>query len=379
MAQHLNHTTGNFDFDSTVREAVDMVKNRDSFARHSIKDPLWKFNKFLNRILHGKIGDFVFKNKAILKTTTQQYNLIYEEWKKIRAIETIYHFIANPDKFKEVYGLLADDHSRAIFEWLIKYRIAYAIRGYLANTFYPVPRPAATGIPAAGTPANASVTVRRSGDYFKINDYYIDSLWCELENTWITETYRLEGICEPEPGDVIIDVGSLYGETAIWFADKAGSEGKVYTFEPSIKNCAILRKNLRKNRLENIITIVETGLWDQNTTIFINQDGPGTVCNEKEGPEKLEVITLDSFFETHDLNRLDFVKMDIEGAEFKALQGAARTIARFKPKLAICVYHLPDDIINLPLYIKSLVPEYKIYLSHKIQDWVETILFATVE
>ncbi len=68
--------------------------------------------------------------------------------------------------------------------------------------------------------------------------------------------------------------------------------------------------------------------------------------------------------------------MDIEGAEFDALKGAEKTIKKYKPKLAICVYHNPLDIVNIPLYIKELVPEYKIFLRHYSESSSETVCYA---
>jgi hypothetical protein len=69
--------------------------------------------------------------------------------------------------------------------------------------------------------------------------------------------------------------------------------------------------------------------------------------------------------------------MDIEGAELHALRGAKETIKRYKPTLAVCVYHSLRDFTELPLYIKSINPNYKLYLSHNSLQAGETILFAT--
>lgn len=71
-----------------------------------------------------------------------------------------------------------------------------------------------------------------------------------------------------------------------------------------------------------------------------------------------------------------FIKMDIEGSELKALMGAKETIRKYKPKLAICLYHKKEDILEIPLYVKELLPEYKLYIRHHCNKHGETVLYA---
>ena len=68
--------------------------------------------------------------------------------------------------------------------------------------------------------------------------------------------------------------------------------------------------------------------------------------------------------------------MDVEGAELKSLMGARETIIKNRPRLAICVYHKPEDLYEIPGYILSLVPEYKFLLRHYSSSNAETILYA---
>ena len=74
--------------------------------------------------------------------------------------------------------------------------------------------------------------------------------------------------------------------------------------------------------------------------------------------------------------RISFLKMDIEGAEPQALEGARQTILAQKPKLAICVYHHIKDLWEIPLFIKSLVLEYRIFLRHHTTLDYETVCYA---
>lgn len=74
--------------------------------------------------------------------------------------------------------------------------------------------------------------------------------------------------------------------------------------------------------------------------------------------------------------KVTFIKLDIEGAELKALHACRDTIVQHRPKLAICVYHKPEDIIEIPSYIHEIVPEYKLYLRHHSKDHCETVFYA---
>lgn len=74
--------------------------------------------------------------------------------------------------------------------------------------------------------------------------------------------------------------------------------------------------------------------------------------------------------------KVTFIKMDIEGAELETLKGASRLIAEQKPKLAVCVYHKPEDIFTIPEYLRTLNPDYKFYLRYyTFAEW-DTVLYA---
>ena len=76
--------------------------------------------------------------------------------------------------------------------------------------------------------------------------------------------------------------------------------------------------------------------------------------------------------------KVTLIKMDIEGAELQSLKGAKRIIQHDKPKLAICIYHKPEDMVEIPLYIKELVPEYKLYIRHHSSNVSDTVLYAVM-
>ena len=76
------------------------------------------------------------------------------------------------------------------------------------------------------------------------------------------------------------------------------------------------------------------------------------------------------------LSRVDFIKMDIEGFELPALAGAERVIDQFRPRLAISLYHRPEDIFEIPLWIGNRFPWYSLHLDHYTIHHEETVLFA---
>lgn len=71
--------------------------------------------------------------------------------------------------------------------------------------------------------------------------------------------------------------------------------------------------------------------------------------------------------------------MDIEGAELDTLRGAAQTIKKYKPKLAICIYHRVLDFYEIPMFLKSLVPDYKFKVRQHEPGFCETVLYAYVD
>ena len=87
-------------------------------------------------------------------------------------------------------------------------------------------------------------------------------------------------------------------------------------------------------------------------------------------------LSIDDFVERNGIEKVDFIKMDIEGSEPRALRGAERTIRRFKPTLAIAIYHSMDDFVNIPAWIKSLNLPYDYFLGHYTIHAEETIFFA---
>lgn len=190
-------------------------------------------------------------------------------------------------------------------------------------------------------------------------------------------------VIKAEKGDVVLDAGGCWGDTALFFANEVGSQGKVYTFEFIPKNLEIMKTNFSLNpELEQRVEIVNKPIWkDSNTKIFYVDYGPASQVSLEPitGMDgECNTLAIDNFLKENNIAKVDFIKMDIEGAETIALQGALETIRKFKPKLAITLYHSVEDFERIPKLIKEAVPEYKFYFSHCTIYHEESVLFAEV-
>jgi FkbM family methyltransferase len=197
------------------------------------------------------------------------------------------------------------------------------------------------------------------------------------------ELHRGDTHCKAEPGDVVIDAGGCWGETALYFSHQVGEHGSVISYEFIPSNLRVLDRNLSENPdLAKRVRVVREPLWSSGgQTLYYVDWGPGSrVSFEKmraDFPDtRCSTTTIDSTVEEENLARLDFIKMDIEGAELNALKGGERTLKRFHPKLAISLYHSVDDFRTIPRYLDSLGLKYKFYLDHHTIYENETLLFC---
>lgn len=187
---------------------------------------------------------------------------------------------------------------------------------------------------------------------------------------------------EVKPGDIVIDGGACWGDATLYFADKVGRDGMVYAFEFIPTSLNILKKNLSLNHnISRRIKVVERPLWNvSRTEMYYKDKGPGSKVAlqsfaNTEGT--VSSISIDDFVKEENLNKVDFIKMDIEGSEQKAIKGAINTLERFRPQLAISIYHnFGYDFANIANILNDLNLGYKFYLGHFTIHHEETVLFA---
>lgn len=155
----------------------------------------------------------------------------------------------------------------------------------------------------------------------------------------------------PKAGDIVIDCGAYDGATSARFVNMGC---KVYSFEMDKTNY----ERAVKLADEKNFVVENLGLGYYNHKINYAHKGAATKIN-LQGSETAQITTLDNYVGEKILPRVDFIKMDVEGAELDILKGAAVTIARFKPILALSAYHKLDDFWTLTRFIKSIRSDYE--------------------
>lgn len=192
------------------------------------------------------------------------------------------------------------------------------------------------------------------------------------------------GFCAGD-GDHVIDAGACYGDNALTFAAQVGETGHVYTFEMTSENLAVMDENLARNPdLADRITVIPHPLGAEDGEVLALQPGrAGASVKSMDGEndsagsgERVTAVTIDALVETGKIDRVDLIKMDIEGAEVPALRGARTTIQEKRPRLAICIYHLEDDFETIPRLIDTYGRDYQFAIGHHSGALLETVLYC---
>ena len=168
---------------------------------------------------------------------------------------------------------------------------------------------------------------------------FLDYPCWELENAGVGYFHKHR----PQRGDIAIDAGAYVGHMTVFLAKIVGPEGSVIAFEPDPINYERLIKNINLNKLNNVIPI-NSALWDKTGKMPLLPDDLGSriVENDDSSPDDIiEVSTVraDEILESLGVEDIQFVKMDVEGAEEKALEGFGKYLDSAGLKLAIATYH----------------------------------------
>jgi FkbM family methyltransferase len=306
-----------------------------------------------------------------------------------RAAERMELLAERRDELAEVYSLLADERSRGIL-------VDVLLMEVLGPWHVP------TSISAHDFTARCRALERSHGvDQESVPSPYGHRLpllrWpleegslriyahpLQLVEFFDLEQYAYRQVEPPvaaSPGDVVLEAGGGWGDTALYFASAVGAAGRVISVEFVEDNLALLRRNLEANpELMARVEVVPSALWRASGKRLAFQSAGSAsallpATGSHAGAGEVETISIDDL--RKEAGRpLDMIKLDVEGAEQEVLAGAAATLAEDRPKLAIAVYHSLDDLIEIPRQLAALEAGYELFLDHTVPGPHETILFA---
>ncbi len=211
-------------------------------------------------------------------------------------------------------------------------------------------------------------------------DFDVDKIG--YEEIFTNDQYYPPGIVNLTDHESFIDVGAYNGDTLFNFLKRVQNKfDLIHAFELDKKNFNEMKSSVEKldANLKNRIKLYNLGLLDREKDVYYESGGSGsesTFINViNKASECGKTIKLSDVLQNE---KVTFIKMDIEGSEVKALSGAEEIIKKQKPKLAICVYHKPEHLWEIPLYIKKIVPEYKIFIRHHTPLEYETVCYALI-
>jgi len=225
----------------------------------------------------------------------------------------------NADRYNCVYDLLVDEKSKEVFEKVINFKMTFDyqfMEGFTNN---------------------------HEGQYF--------------DKELIPD---IQGIS-------FVDGGGYVGDTASEVIKNYPDFKKIYLIEPIPENIRIAKREL--GHLENI-EFLTCGVSNKKETLYFNEEKSFSTIYGK-GTQSVEVDTIDNIVK----EKVDFIKLDIEGAEQDAIDGAKETIVKYKPILAICIYHKAEDWYKIPQKVLEIENDYDVYLRHYMEGIFETVMY----
>jgi len=294
-------------------------------------------------------------------------------------------FISNAENIFTAFSRLADDKSKSLYLDLIRFRLAGHLHMRInsnvpnlaseAKKFKEIFREEKSNIVSSGI---FGELVFYDAEWNGVR-YTLDSIRDALAliPTLVYRQYFFERngvVIKPEPGDYIIDGGACTGDTAVVFSKSVGPSGAIYAFDLVQNHIDICKYNFSRPGFENI-KLFEYGLADKTVEappIQLSHYAPGF----RVGEQPLPLCRIDDLVVAGKITKIDFIKLDIEGSEMDAIKGALSSIARFKPKLAISIYHKPDDLFEICNFLHEQGLGYKFYIDHYTIHAEETVLYC---
>ena len=175
-----------------------------------------------------------------------------------------------------------------------------------------------------------------------------------------------------------VDCGAFQGDTLIAFLKQSKGKYNYFALEADKENYDILKKICIEKELVSVVPI-NIGVWDKKGQLYFQSSKTtGEVSGKivESSYEERVIVNVDSLDSILQGEKIDFIKMDIEGAEIKALQGARNCIKENVPILAISAYHELEHLWEVPLLIKEINKDYDIYFRHHMWNMADTVCYA---
>lgn len=203
---------------------------------------------------------------------------------------------------------------------------------------------------------------------------YANILWPKYKCLYAVRGKQYFDLFEAQSDEVFVDAGAFDGKNLFDFHEWTGGKYKgIYAFEPLEHMYNEIDRKIEKNNVSRA-KIFHNAAWNKREKLFFSISGPGSHINDN-GNVVVDGVDIDSVVKDE---KVTFIKMDIEGSELAALEGARNTIVNNCPRMAICIYHRPMDVLEIASYILELVPEYKFYIRNYASNMWETVLCAVL-
>lgn len=274
---------------------------------------------------YNKVKGFGFTNVApfalleVLDPVLFPPHMFYERW--------LEDLVENKHKIAKVAKVLADDFSRKVLDAVIGYRMTL----------------------------NPTI----------------------LEPIIEWELYGPNALLKYTDDEVYIDGGTFDGDSIKLFINRVNNKfDRIIGFEPDTNTFKLLAANFAG---EPRVEPVNKGLYSHDTVLkFDNAGTRGSILSENAADDciSVPVTSIDEYLKG---SRVSYIKMNIEGAEIAALNGAKQSIAQYSPKLGISIYHRASDIWEIPEVVQALNSNYKLYFRQHDGGVIESVLYALVD
>jgi FkbM family methyltransferase len=196
-----------------------------------------------------------------------------------------------------------------------------------------------------------------------------------LSQPMVNESYFLDDVFDLRPEDTFLDCGAFDGDTVRDLIARKPDLARIEAVEADSRSFVRLAKYVSTlpPRLHNRIRLHQCAVGSHNGTVRFENTGLVDSKVSTHGAILVNMVPIDVMFAS---KRVSMIKMDIEGGEFDALMGARHVIRRDRPILAICVYHSQEDLWRLPLLMRAMCPDYRMYLKSYKGDGIQTVAYA---